>query len=219
MPPHGKGKDVVPLIVAAPPPPSDLDDGVECEEGDEVLGKREREATSAGVRGETDGEEGRSGKRAALFPTDRIHEALKQGGYAPQVRDGAAVYLSAVLEQITARLLDKASKEDGDDEETRADARERRIVPRAIQMALAKDEDMQRTLAHLQKEVGCEWAIAQTLSVDSGDATLRDTTTALLSLPTFQAQESLLSQAINVRWAFSDWKTLSAGLMARGCLG
>lgn len=43
---------------------------------------------------------------ARLFPLTRgvlaaeIREALQDGGYASNVRDGAAVYLSAVLEQV-----------------------------------------------------------------------------------------------------------------------
>ena len=42
------------------------------------------------------------------FPAARVREILERGGYASEVCDGAAVYLSAVLEQITGRLLGSA---------------------------------------------------------------------------------------------------------------
>ena len=41
------------------------------------------------------------------FPAQRIREALKEGGYARDVRDGAALYLSAVLEQVESTPLIK----------------------------------------------------------------------------------------------------------------
>jgi len=92
---------------------------------DAVLGKRranlERDAqavrcaveeTENGGIAEREAKKERTeGSSAPAFPATRIRELLEQRGHATEVCDGAAVYLSAVLQQITSRLLHSAGVE------------------------------------------------------------------------------------------------------------
>jgi len=131
------------------------------------------------------------------FPAARVREILERGGYASEVCDGAAVYLSAVLEQITGRLLGSAGVETGQGADAAAAAAlemavaartlgggageakgrtERRIVPKAIQRALAKDAAMLRCLAGLAAmgagEEASDWLAGKCVCLDGGDGSL-----------------------------------------------
>lgn len=50
----------------------------------------------------------RSSRAGVTFPVGRLHRMLKKGHYAERVGAGAPVYLAAVLEYLTAEILELA---------------------------------------------------------------------------------------------------------------
>ena len=71
----------------------------------------------------------RSAKAGLQFPVGRIARYLKQGKYAARVGAGAPVYLAAVLEYLTAEVLELAGNASRDNKKTRCVPR--RPQPRA----------------------------------------------------------------------------------------
>ena len=81
----------------------------------------------------------RSAKAGLQFPVGRIARYLKQGKYATRVGAGAPVYLAAVLEYLTAEVLELAGNASRDNKKTR-------IIPRHIQLAIRNDEELGKLL-------------------------------------------------------------------------
>nr|P06898.3 RecName: Full=Histone H2A type 2 [Xenopus laevis]AAA49762.1 histone H2A [Xenopus laevis]CAA26810.1 unnamed protein product [Xenopus laevis] len=50
----------------------------------------------------------RSSRAGLQFPVGRVHRLLRKGNYAERVGAGAPVYLAAVLEYLTAEILELA---------------------------------------------------------------------------------------------------------------
>jgi histone H2A len=82
----------------------------------------------------------RSAKAGLQFPVGRIARYLKTGKYASRVGAGAPVYLAAVLEYLTAELLELAGNAARDNKKTR-------IIPRHVQLAIRNDEELGKLLA------------------------------------------------------------------------
>jgi len=82
----------------------------------------------------------RSSKAGLQFPVGRIARFLKQGRYAKRVGAGAPVYLAAVLEYLTAEILELAGNAARDHKKTR-------IVPRHIQLAIRNDEELNQMMS------------------------------------------------------------------------
>ena len=81
----------------------------------------------------------RSAKAGLQFPVGRVARYLKAGKYATRVGAGAPVYLAAVLEYLTAEVLELAGNASRDNKKTR-------IVPRHIQLAIRNDEELSKLL-------------------------------------------------------------------------
>ena len=87
-------------------------------------------------------------KRAGLtFPVARVQKHIRRGQYAKRVGVGAPVYLAAVLEYLTAEILElagNASREHG----------KHRIAPRHIMLAIRNDEELNKLLADVTISYG-----------------------------------------------------------------
>ena len=84
----------------------------------------------------------RSAKAGLQFPVGRMARYLRQGGFSKRVGAGAPVYLAAVLEYLTAELLELAGNAAKDNKRSR-------IVPRHIQLAVRNDEELNKFLGNV----------------------------------------------------------------------
>jgi histone H2A len=82
----------------------------------------------------------RSSKAGLQFPVGRVHRYLRDGGYAERIGAGAPVYLAAVMEYLTAEVLELAGNAARDNKKTR-------IIPRHIQLAIRNDEELNKLLS------------------------------------------------------------------------
>jgi len=76
----------------------------------------------------------KGGKAGLIFPVGRIGSLLRKGRYARRVAASSAVYLAAVLEYLTAELLELSSKA--------LTGSKKRISPRAVTLAVRHDDDL-----------------------------------------------------------------------------
>ncbi|XP_062285642.1 histone H2AX-like [Scomber scombrus] len=95
-------------------------------------------------RGKTGGKarakaKSRSSRAGLQFPVGRVHRHLRKGNYAQRVGAGAPVYLAAVLEYLTAEILELAGNAARDNKKTR-------IIPRHLQLAVRNDEELNKLL-------------------------------------------------------------------------
>ena len=82
----------------------------------------------------------RSAKAGLQFPVGRIARHMKNARVAARIGAGAPVYLAAVLEYLTAEILELAGNAARDNKKTR-------IVPRHLQLAVRNDEELNKLLA------------------------------------------------------------------------
>ncbi|RNA29873.1 Histone H2A [Brachionus plicatilis] len=84
----------------------------------------------------------RSSRAGLQFPVGRVHRLLRKGHYAERIGAGAPVYLSAVLEYLSAEILELAGNAARDNKKSR-------IIPRHIQLAVRNDEELNKLLANV----------------------------------------------------------------------
>ncbi|PAV77573.1 hypothetical protein WR25_15259 [Diploscapter pachys] len=82
----------------------------------------------------------RSSRAGLQFPVGRMHRILRKGNYAKNIGGGAAVYMAAALEYLTAEVLELAGNAARDNKKTR-------INPRHLQLAIRNDEELNKLLS------------------------------------------------------------------------
>lgn len=83
-----------------------------------------------------------SSKSGLVFPVARFSKQLKRGGYGKRIATGGAIYLTAVIEYITAEILELAGN-------AAKDQKKARIIPRHIQLAIRNDEELNKYMSHV----------------------------------------------------------------------
>ena len=81
----------------------------------------------------------RSFRAGLQFPVGRVHRYLKKGNYGERIGSGAPVYLAAVLEYLSAEILELAGNASRDN-------KKKRIIPRHVQLAIRNDEELTKLL-------------------------------------------------------------------------
>jgi histone H2A len=81
----------------------------------------------------------RSAKAGLQFPVGRVARYIRKAKVADRVGSGAPVYLAAVLEYLTAEILELAGNAARDNKKSR-------IIPRHIQLAVRNDEELNKLL-------------------------------------------------------------------------
>ena len=84
----------------------------------------------------------RSSRAGLQFPVGRVHRLLRNGNYSERVGAGAPVYLAAVMEYLSAEILELAGNAARDNKKSR-------INPRHLQLAIRNDEELNRLLSHV----------------------------------------------------------------------
>ena len=76
-----------------------------------------------------------SAKAGLIFPVGRIGSMLRKGQYARRVGASSAVYMAAVLEYLSAELLELTTK-------AVVEKKAKRLTPRAMTLAVRADDDL-----------------------------------------------------------------------------
>ncbi|NXA77142.1 H2AJ protein, partial [Thryothorus ludovicianus] len=91
-------------------------------------------------RGKRTAHRSRSSRVGIFFPVGRIDRLLRHQGNVRRVHSTASVYLAAVLDYLTAELVDVAGY-------VAQHFKSRRIDPRHLLLAIRKDEELKKLLA------------------------------------------------------------------------
>ena len=81
----------------------------------------------------------RSFRAGLQFPVGRVHRFLRKGNYANRIGSGAPVYLAAVLEYLTAEIIEMSA--DLANQQGR-----KTIAPKHLNLAIRSDEEMQKMI-------------------------------------------------------------------------
>lgn len=84
----------------------------------------------------------RSAKAGLIFPVGRVGSMLRRGQFARRVGASSAVYLAAVLEYLSAELLELTTK-------AVVEKKSKRLTPRAMTLAVRADDDLGELLKNV----------------------------------------------------------------------
>lgn len=101
------------------------------------IGGRSKETASA--RNNSEKKISASQRAGLVFPVGRVKRYLHEGGYAERISMGGAVYLAAILEYLSAEIVELAGN-------AARDNRKQRIIPRHILLAVKNDEELDTLL-------------------------------------------------------------------------
>ena len=79
----------------------------------------------------------RSQKAGLIFPVSRVHRYLRKTTHHFRIASGAPVYQAAVMEYLTAEILELAGNAARDNKRSR-------IIPRHILLAIANDDELHK---------------------------------------------------------------------------
>ncbi|NXL29224.1 H2AX protein, partial [Glaucidium brasilianum] len=82
----------------------------------------------------------KSARAGLQFPVGCVHRLLRRGNYASRIGPGAAILLAAVLEYLTAEVLELAGN-------AARQNKKARILPRHIQLAVRNDDKLNKLLS------------------------------------------------------------------------
>ena len=84
----------------------------------------------------------RSSRAGITFPVGRIARYMRDMRVADRIGAGAPVYLAAVLEYLTAEILELAGN-------VAQEGKKNRVIPRHIQLAVRNDEELNSLLGNV----------------------------------------------------------------------
>uniref|UniRef100_A0A8R1Y0T0 Histone H2A n=2 Tax=Onchocerca TaxID=6281 RepID=A0A8R1Y0T0_ONCVO len=84
----------------------------------------------------------KSARAGLLFPVTKFHRLLRKGRYARRISQSAAVYLSAVIEYLSAEMLELSGN-------ACRDNKRQRLIPRHIVLAMKNDEELNQFCARV----------------------------------------------------------------------
>ena len=79
----------------------------------------------------------RSQRAGLIFPVSRVHRYLRKTTHHYRIASGAPVYQAAVMEYLTAEILELAGNAARDNKRSR-------IIPRHILLAIANDDELHK---------------------------------------------------------------------------
>jgi histone H2A len=91
--------------------------------------------------------ESRSHRAGLRFPVGRVGRAMRSGRYGARVANTAPIYLAAVMEYLTAEVLELAGN-------VAIETKKVRITPRHLTLAIRNDDELEKLLAHVTLSQG-----------------------------------------------------------------
>ena len=110
-------------------------------------GKGKGKGKGKGGRGAATKSTSRSARAGLQFPVGRIARYMRKQNLASRLGGGAPVYLAAVLEYLTAEILELAGN-------AARDNKRQRIIPRHLQLAIRNDEELNQLLGKVTIAAG-----------------------------------------------------------------
>ncbi|OWK58227.1 Histone H2A type 2-B [Lonchura striata] len=139
----------------------------------------------------------KSSKAGLQFPVARVHGLLRRGKYADRIGSATAVCLAAVMEYVTAEVLELAGN-------AARDSRKVKILPRHIQLAVRSDDELNKLFACVTIPQGGHSTVERGKAQSASALSIPD---LMLALPSADR-----SQYCNSKTPLSSWKLSAARL-------